>query len=124
MSIAHVNHYPPISTAPEYWRLYYEGNTVCETIDKAHAQILITLANRLNQLHYRNPKGESSMASFAVFVDAINQDAAVGVIVSASNGGNGGQPKVIWKLPHEQVLGCHIGKRYKLTIDEYPIAPD
>lgn len=109
----------PTSDGHSTWYLYYRGFLLCDTTQWNVASAYFSLINDINRL-----TKENGMASFAVFVDAINQDAAVGVIVSASNGGNGGQPKVIWKLPHEQVLGCHIGKRYKLTIDEYPNAPD
>lgn len=119
MGIIDIGHYPT-RDGHATWHLYYRGFLLCDTTNRNTAGIFQALADELNGIKEEH----INMASFAVFVDAINQDAAVGVIVSASNGGNGGQPKVIWKLPHEQVLGCHIGKRYKLTIEDYPNAPD
>jgi hypothetical protein len=59
------------------------------------------------------------MTQLAVFVKSIVKG-SFGTIVEAVNGSEDGPPYVKFQLPVEEVSSCFIGKRYLLTIEEYP----
>lgn len=58
------------------------------------------------------------MSSFAVFVDSIVKEPQTGVWATATNGGTGGPPKIVWQLSEDEIDECHIGKKYTITIEE------
>lgn len=52
-----------------------------------------------------------------VFVSSIKKDIS-GVVVEACNGNTDGPPLVRFRITYNQALTCHVGKRYKLNIEE------
>jgi hypothetical protein len=56
-----------------------------------------------------------------VFVRAIKKTEQGPVVVEASNGGPDGPPFARFELAYgKETADCHVGKRYRLTIEEAP----
>lgn len=58
--------------------------------------------------------------SQSVFVRSISKRSNDTTVVEASNGSPEGPPFVRFYLPPNETEKCHIGKRYKIIIEEEP----
>lgn len=57
---------------------------------------------------------------FSVFVESIIKTPSGNAVVTASNGSPEGPPFVRFELPNNEIENVTLGKRYRLTITDFP----